>query len=81
MEETKKDLSKSKKSKKIECLWKFEGGMPQLKSKIQYPNGKTTIQADFAPFMGGNGLAPDPIQYCLFGLLPVLPVHSCHWLQ
>ena len=26
------------------------------------------MESDFAPFMGGKGLAPDPIQYCLYGL-------------
>lgn len=67
VQEVKQDLSKSKKSKKVECLWKLEEGKPQLKSKIQFPKGEATLQADFAPFMGGNGLAPDPIQYCLFG--------------
>lgn len=67
VQEVKQDLSKSKKSKKVECLWNFEEGKPQLKSKIQYPRGEITLQADFAPFMGGSGLAPDPIQYCLFG--------------
>ena len=26
------------------------------------------MESDFAPFMGGMGLAPDPIQYCLYGM-------------
>ena len=26
------------------------------------------MDSDFAPFMGGRGLAPDPIQYCLYGM-------------
>ena len=26
------------------------------------------MESDFAPFMGGRGLAPDPIQYCLYGM-------------
>jgi len=68
MEEVKQDYSKSKKSKKVECSWNFNEGKPQMESKVQHPKGETYLQSDFAPFMGGNGLAPDPIQYCLFGL-------------
>ena len=67
LEEVKQDLSKSKKSKKVECTWNFDQGRPQMGSKVQHPKGKTLLQSDFAPFMGGGGLAPDPIQYCLFG--------------
>ncbi len=68
MEEVKQDLSRAKKSKKVECFWNFNEGRPQIESKIQHPKGETVLRSDFAPFMGGEGLAPDPIQYCLFGL-------------
>ena len=67
VEEVKQDLSKSKKSKKVECSWNFNEGKPQMESRVQHPKGETPLQSDFAPFMGGGGLAPDPIQYCLFG--------------
>jgi uncharacterized OsmC-like protein len=68
MEEVKQDPSKAKKSKKIECSWNFDEGKPQIESKVQHPRGETILRSDFAPFMGGEGLAPDPVQYCLFGL-------------
>jgi uncharacterized OsmC-like protein len=68
IEEVKQDYSKAKKSKKVGCSWNFGEGKPQIESRIQHPKGETTLQSDFAPFMGGEGLAPDPIQYCLFGL-------------
>jgi len=68
VEDAKKDLSKTKKSKKVECSWNFNEGKPQIESKVQHPKGETILRSDFAPFMGGEGLAPDPIQYCLFGL-------------
>ncbi len=67
VEEVKQDLSKSKKSKKVVCSWNFNEGKPQMGSEVQHPEGKSLLQSDFAPFMGGSGLAPDPIQYCLFG--------------
>ncbi|MBI4619138.1 MAG: OsmC family protein [Desulfobacterales bacterium] len=68
MEEVKEDYSKAKKSKRIECTWNFDEGKHQIESKVQHPRGETILRSDFAPFMGGEGLAPDPIQYCLFGL-------------
>lgn len=68
IEEVKNDHSKAKKSKKIECSWNFDEGKPQIESRVQHPPKETILRADFAPFMGGEGLAPDPIQYCLFGL-------------
>jgi uncharacterized OsmC-like protein len=68
VEDAKKDLSKAKKTKKVECSWNFDEGKPQIESRVQHPKGETVLQSDFAPFMGGEGLAPDPIQYCLFGL-------------
>jgi uncharacterized OsmC-like protein len=68
IEEVKSDHSKAKKSKKIECSWNFDEGKPQIESEVHHPPRGTILRADFAPFMGGEGLAPDPIQYCLFGL-------------
>jgi uncharacterized OsmC-like protein len=67
-EEVKQDPAKSKKVKKVECSWNFDEKKPQMESKLQHPKGETALHSDFAPFMGGSGSAPDPIQYCLFGL-------------
>ena len=67
-EEVKQDLAKSKRTKKVECSWNFDERKPQMTSKLQHPKGETTVHSDLAPFMGGTGSAPDPIQYCLFGL-------------
>ena len=66
-EEVKQDPAKSKKVKKVECSWNFDEKKPQMESKLQHPKGETALHSDFAPFMGGSGSAPDPIQYCLFG--------------
>jgi len=68
VEEVKQDLKRANKSKKFECSWNFNEGKPQIEAKVQHPKGETILRSDFAPFMGGEGLAPDPIQYCLFGL-------------
>jgi uncharacterized OsmC-like protein len=66
-QEVRQDSSKAVKNKKVECSWIFEGGNPQMEAKLQFAKGEAVLQADSPPFMGGAGLAPDPVQYCLFG--------------
>jgi uncharacterized OsmC-like protein len=68
LERVKADPSLAKKSKRVEGRWSFAEGQPQLSATMSHKTGETTVQADFAPFLGGEGLAPDPIQYCLYGL-------------
>lgn len=68
IEEVKQDLSLAKKSKKIVGRWNFEPGNPQFESKLEFSSGSEVVYSDQALFMGGNGIKPDPIQYCLFGL-------------
>jgi uncharacterized OsmC-like protein len=47
--------------------WVFEDGRPQFTAQLDHAGGQQTTEVDFAPFMGGQGLKPDPITYCLFG--------------
>lgn len=68
IEEVRKDLSKARKSKKIVGQWNFESDKPQFEAKVEFSGGSEILSADQAPFMGGSGIKPDPIQYCLFGL-------------
>lgn len=68
MEKVKADPGAAKKQKRVEGEWNFAEGRPQFAAVLPHDKGTTTAQADFAPFMGGEGLAPDPIQYCLYGL-------------
>ena len=68
VEQVKADPSLAKKSKRVEGRWNFTAGQPQFSATMAHQTGETTVRADFAPFMGGEGLAPDPIQYCLYGL-------------
>lgn len=68
MEEVKKDPQAAKKSKKVEGEWVFNEGKPQFKATLAFAKGERVVEADLAPFNGGMGLAPDPIQYCLYGL-------------
>ena len=68
VEEVKADKSKAIKTKKVEGIWNFEEGTPQLISTLEHANGNTIVEADGPPFIGGSGIKPDPVQYCLFGL-------------
>lgn len=68
VEEVKKDKSKALKVKRVAGEWDFEDGRPQFKAELKHSSGVTLIEADGPLFMGGGGLKPDPVQYCLFGM-------------
>jgi uncharacterized OsmC-like protein len=68
VEQVKANPAVAKKQKRVEGEWNFSEGTPQFFATMVHDKGKRTVDADFAPFMGGEGLAPDPIQYCLYGL-------------
>src|SRR3989338_8833543 len=68
VEEDKKDKSKAIKVKKVEGSWNFIEGKPQFASALEHASGTTITEADAPPFIGGSGIKPDPVQYCLFGL-------------
>ena len=69
VEEVKKDKSKAMKAKKVSGIWNLEDGKVQFTATLEHPQGSTIIEADGPPFMGGSGIRPDPVQYCLFGLV------------
>lgn len=54
--------------KRVEGRWSHQDGTPQFSAKVSHGDGATLLQADMAPPFGGGGLAPDPLQYMLFGL-------------
>lgn len=54
--------------KRVEGSWSFRDGAPQFSASLVHGVGGSLLQADMAPPFGGGGLAPDPLQYMLFGL-------------
>lgn len=68
VEEVKTDKNKAIKVKRVEGNWNLEEGRVQFTSTLEHSNGATVVEADGPAFMGGSGLKPDPVQYCLFGL-------------
>jgi len=67
-ERAKTDPSAAKLQKRVEGAWSFRDGAPQFSATVAHGSGSTVLQADMAPSFGGAGVAPDPLQYMLFGL-------------
>jgi uncharacterized OsmC-like protein len=62
------DPDAAKKLKSVTGSWNFvDPGAPQFRAEVEYPGGKLSVETDFAPFMGGGGLRPDPVSYCMYG--------------
>ncbi len=68
IEQAKNDKTLLEKEVKVEVSWNLDEKLPQMEATLIYPNGKTTFNIDQIPSLGGKGLAPNPIQYCLMGL-------------
>ena len=68
IEEVKKDSSKAIKTKKVSGEWNLKEDRPQFQAELEFASGKETVFSEQAPFMGGEGKKPEPIQYCLYGL-------------
>lgn len=66
VEALKKDLSKAKKTNRIEGEWNAGEG-PQFSATIEFENGKVKLLADQPTFLGGGGRQPGPMIYCLYG--------------
>ncbi len=66
--EVQRDPQAAKKRKRVEGEWVLQEGQPQFRARLEYSTGADVVESDGAPFMGGGGRKPDPIQYCLYGL-------------
>lgn len=67
--EVERDPQAGKKPKAVIGEWNFKDGEPQFRATLEFPSGSQLTESDFAPPMGGRGLRPDPVQYCLFGMV------------
>lgn len=67
-DEAKANPELAKKSKLVEGEWVFDENKPQFRATLAFKKGELIVESDFAPFMGGHGLAPDAVQYCLYGM-------------
>lgn len=63
-----KEPAKAVKEFSVEGEWILEEGFPQFRSRVPFESGEVTLLMDNPTPMGGSGSAPNPLQYCLFGL-------------
>jgi uncharacterized OsmC-like protein len=68
IDDSKKDPSLLKRKMKVEVIWENDENLPQMYSQLEFPKGKVKVECDGAPFAGGGGRAPNPVQFCLFGM-------------
>lgn len=68
MERGRTDPSVYRLHKRVEGRWSFTPGEPAYTASVQHGTASTDLHVDIAPGFGGQGLAPDPLQYLLAGL-------------
>jgi len=78
VEEARTDPESAKKTIHIEGDWETKGGV-QFRTKIETPQGDYAIAADEPDFLGGSGLAPNPIHYCVFGGVACYAASFAKW--
>lgn len=49
--------------------WRVDESKPQFGGTVKFPKGETVFEADFPPFLSGEGRAPSPLIYCFWGAL------------
>ena len=71
IEKGKKDSSSCLKTLMIEGTWRLDADSgPQFETKLKTENaGEVLVQSDETIILGGGGTAPNPVQYCIGGLL------------
>ena len=62
------DPSKAKKENVLAGDWNMAGTGPQFSARVSFEKGSAVLEMDNPEPMGGTGLAPGPLQYCLFGM-------------
>ncbi|MFH1328040.1 MAG: OsmC family protein [Candidatus Bathyarchaeota archaeon] len=78
IEEAKTNPQSAKKTTHIEGEWKTEEGI-QFRAEIKTSQGNYTIEADEPDFLGGSGLAPSPIHYCVYGGMACYTASFAKW--
>lgn len=67
-ERAKQDPAVLRMEKRVEGTWSSSSGTPQFSATVSHGSTQTVLRADMAQAFGGGALAPDPLQYLLFGL-------------
>jgi uncharacterized OsmC-like protein len=79
VEEAKKDPSSALKTLKVEGRWRLGEKGPQFESELKYESGRVILFSDEPTFLGGGGMAVNPIQYCMFGIASCFAATFAKW--
>ncbi len=73
--------SSSLKKLEIEGIWRLnEQNGPQFETKLKTEKaGEILVQSDETIILGGGGTAPNPVQYCIGGLLACYSATFVKW--
>ena len=53
----------------LEGEWRTSETEKQFGGLLAFPEGELALDADFPPFLGGEGRAPSALAYCFFGAM------------
>ena len=81
IEKGKKDSSSCLKKLEIEGTWRLDDDSgPQFETKLKTEKaGEVLVQSDETIILGGGGTAPNPVQYCIGGLLACYSATYVKW--
>ena len=49
--------------------WRTSPNNNQFGGTLSFPQGELNLEADFPPFLGGEGRAPSALAYCFYGAM------------
>ncbi len=52
---------------RVEGNWNLDESEAQFQAIVEFEAGEAILHCDSPPFMGGEGRAPDPLLYCVYG--------------
>ena len=67
--EMKADPSKAKRITQITGHWNLEAGKPQFLGRMRFESGEVKVEADQPSALGGGGMLPGPLHYCIYGMV------------
>jgi uncharacterized OsmC-like protein len=63
------DPSKATRVTRVDGAWNLDDARPQFQATVRFEGGQATIECDSPTFMGGEGRAPGPLHYCIYGYI------------
>lgn len=59
--------AKAARVNRVEGDWNLDESEAQFQAIVKFDAGEAILHCDSPPFMGGEGRAPGPLQYCIYG--------------